>query len=265
MKPTDKAEYVLPSTKSESERLETQARLYGGVDFLRPFIDKKPARVLEVGCGTGFFSRFAAEQLSDSQVVGVDMDQGRLEYARSKTQLSNLQFQTGDLSSLPFDNDQFDLVFCRFVLVHSSEPSAALREMARVSKPGGNVLAYEMVHDGIWTSPEKPALKKLLKQLIEVMRQRGMEPSQGLHLAPSMIRIGLQEVEVKVIPHSCLSIESVFEDYRTNWIDTLRGLDDILGQKFDNQLVDQALDELHSRDVAEFLLELTVLASGRKA
>jgi len=258
-------DYVLPSSDAESERLERQAGLYGGTGFLTPFLAARPEDVLEVGCGTGYFARHVAAQLPDSRVTGVDLDPTRLAFARARTTMPNVRFASGDLLHLPFADGSFDLVYCRFVLVHVPDPTAALQEMQRVARPGGIVVAYDMVHDGIWFAPPKPAFARLLRAALDVMRERGMEPSQGLHLASGMIRAGLAEVGVQVIPHAALAAEPAFEAYRRNWLETVTGLAEILGARFDPALVAAARAELERRGADEFLLEITVLAHGRKA
>ncbi|HXK18832.1 MAG TPA: methyltransferase domain-containing protein [Polyangiaceae bacterium] len=91
--------------------------------------------VLEVGCGTGLvllrirdFARRAS---------GVDLSPGMLE----KAKLRGLDVTLGSATELPFGNDQFD-VTCSFkVLAHVPEIEKALAEMARVTRPGGMVLA----------------------------------------------------------------------------------------------------------------------------
>jgi SAM-dependent methyltransferase len=192
------------------------------------------------------------------------MDEGRLAFARRQTAAPNVRFEVGDMARLPYPEFRFDLVFCRFVLVHLRDPTQALREMARVTRPGGTVVAYDMVHDGIWFSPPKPAFARLLAAALDVMRERGMEPSQGLHLGPGMIRAGLEHVRAQAIPHHALASEPEFEAYRRNWIETVAGLAEVLGARFDPGLVEQAKAELERRAPDQFLLELTVLAHGRK-
>jgi len=258
-------DYVLPSSDTESDRLERQAGLYGGVRFLEPSLAASPRRVLDVGCGTGYFTRHVAGQLRKSTVVGLDQDGGRLALARSLAQSPNVRFERGDIYAMPFDDGSFDLVFTRFALVHATDPTQAFAEMARVTRAGGVVLAYDMVHDGIWFSPEKPAFSRLLHAALDVMRSRGMEPNQGLHLGPGMIRAGLADVEVEVIPHYALASEPSFEVIRKNWVDTVAGLSQSLASHFDEGLVEEALSELDRRGRDELVLEITVLARGRKA
>lgn len=260
-----RGEYLLPSTEAESERLEKQADLYGGTDFLDPFLTATPAAVLDVGCGTGYFSRYVAQCLPRSQVHGVDQNDSRLAYARHKGRsYTNLDYRTGELTALPFDDEQFDLVFTRFVLIHAPDPTQALQEMMRVTAPGGHVVAYEMVHDGIWFSPVKPAFAATLEQILIQMRNRGMEPSQGLHIGSSMIRAGLNDVRSSVVPFHFLGTDPMFDRYRRNWIETFQGIDDIMGQRFDRELVDRALAELSDPHPAQSALELIILSSGRK-
>jgi len=258
-------DYVLPSSDAESLRLEQQAELYGGMAFLTPFLADAPRNVLEVGCGTGFFTRRVAECLPSSLVTGLDMDAARLAFAAGRNASPNVRYQQGELLTLPFENDCFDLVFCRFVLVHVTDPTKALAEMTRVARGGGRVVAYDMVHDGIWFSPDKPAFAKVLRAAIQVMRVRGMEPSQGLHLASGMIRAGLTNVRAQVVAHQFLASDPRMEDYRTNWLETVTGLSEILGARFDTGLIDEARAELLGRTPDEFLVELTVLADGMKA
>ena len=257
-------DYPLPSSDAESERLERQAALYGGNDFLRRFVEERPGYVLEVGCGTGVFSRHVAVALPESRVTGIDLDNQRLAYARLHNSEPNLHFELGDLRTLRFADHSFDLVYCRFVLIHLASPDAGLAEMVRITKPGGRVVAYDMVHDGVWFSPQKPAFAKVLGAAQHALRARGMEPNQGLHIAPSMIRCGLEDVSAQVVAHSALHGEPLFEAYRRNWQQTIAGLNEILATSVDQRLVQAALAELEQSNPDQFLTEITVLASGRK-
>jgi ubiquinone/menaquinone biosynthesis C-methylase UbiE len=91
--------------------------------------------VLEVGCGTGLvLSRIAKFARS---ARGVDLSPGMLEKARAR----GLDVVLGSATALPFEDNQFD-VTCSFkVLAHVPEIEVALKEMVRVTRPGGIVLA----------------------------------------------------------------------------------------------------------------------------
>ncbi len=255
-------DYILPSTDSEALRIEAQGVLYGGASFLDPFLATRPARVLEVGCGTGFICRQVARSLPGSAVLGVDLDPARVAYARQQDHGPGCTFAQGDVSALALPDDHFDLVYARMCLLHLPEPEQALAEMARVTRPGGQVVAYEMVHDGVWFSPPKPAFERFLAKVLQWLRGNGVEPSQGLHIPGAMMRAGLQDVRAGVIPHYALAHQPLYDAHRANWVATVRELAGVLDAE---DLRDAALEELEDRRADQFVTEITVLASGTVA
>lgn len=98
-------------------------------------------RVLDVACGTGVVSRLAAERVGDAgSVTGLDIHPGMLAVAAAVTPPDiAIDWQEGDAESLPFDDGEFDVVFCQMGLQFPSGKLAALREMRRVLKSGGRV------------------------------------------------------------------------------------------------------------------------------
>lgn len=91
--------------------------------------------VLEVGCGTGLVLKRIREFARLAK--GVDLSPGMLEKAKAR----GLDVQLGSATELPFDANRFD-VTCSFkVLAHVPDIERALAEMARVTRPGGVVLA----------------------------------------------------------------------------------------------------------------------------
>jgi ubiquinone/menaquinone biosynthesis C-methylase UbiE len=91
--------------------------------------------VLECGCGTGLIleriARFARH------ASGIDLSPGMLELARSR----GLDVREGSVTDLPFDDASFDLTCSFKVLAHVPDIGKALAEMARVTRPGGVILA----------------------------------------------------------------------------------------------------------------------------
>jgi len=101
------------------------------------------ARVLDVCCGSGASAIPAAEIAGpDGSVVGVDLAENLLELARSKAKqrgLANIDFQTRDLTNLPFAGDSFDAVVCVFGIFFVPDMETALRELKRVLRKGGRL------------------------------------------------------------------------------------------------------------------------------
>ncbi|PHQ40251.1 SAM-dependent methyltransferase [Halorubrum persicum] len=88
-------------------------------------------RVLDVGCGTGELTRVLdAEAPPDATVIGVDADPDLLRVAREET---GLPYVAGDATRLPVPDGAVDLAVCQALLINLPEPTAAVRELARVS------------------------------------------------------------------------------------------------------------------------------------
>jgi SAM-dependent methyltransferase len=94
--------------------------------------------VLDVACGTGIVARTVADRLgSTGRVVGVDINAGMLAVAGRIR--PDLEWHRADAAHLPFPDGSFDAVLCQMALMFFPDREAALREMARVTRPGGVV------------------------------------------------------------------------------------------------------------------------------
>lgn len=103
------------------------------VDFASRFV--RGREVLEVGCGTGLILERLAK--ISKRAVGVDLSPGMLEKARER----ELDVIEASATDLPFEDASFDITCSFKVLAHIPEISRALSEMARVTRPGGYLLA----------------------------------------------------------------------------------------------------------------------------
>lgn len=104
-------------------------------------------RVLDVGCGTGYFARLLAQAVGpEGLVVGIDPSPEMTAYASRKAgRARNCHFQVGTAESLAFPAEHFDVVVSSLVMHHLPEDLRvpALREMRRVLRPGGTLLVAE--------------------------------------------------------------------------------------------------------------------------
>jgi len=92
--------------------------------------------VIDAGCGTGYGSEIIAAA-GARRVVGVDISQEAIDYARSSSSRTASEFHVGGLHELPFDDASFDLAVCFEVIEHVEEQPRAIAELRRVLKPSG--------------------------------------------------------------------------------------------------------------------------------
>jgi ubiquinone/menaquinone biosynthesis C-methylase UbiE len=165
-------------------------------------------RVLEVGCGTGLILARLAKHAQLAR--GIDVSPGMLQSARER----GLDVVLGSATALPFADASFDLVCSFKVLAHVPDISVALREIARVTRPGGHMvlefynpwsLRYaakriagpQPISDGrteadVFTRWDSPlAIRKLLPSDVEHVAFRGVRvvtPAAFVHKLPLLGR-----------------------------------------------------------------------------
>ena len=151
-------------------------------------------RVLDVGCGTGYFARLLAQAVGpEGLVVGIDPSPEMIAYATGKAgRAGNCQFQVGTAESLDFPAEHFDVVVSSLVLHHLPEDLRvpALREMRRVLRPGGKLLVADAQlprHGPGW---------RLLARIHGYDRIARMVP----HLEPLAAQAGFAEIQTGEAP-----------------------------------------------------------------
>jgi SAM-dependent methyltransferase len=123
----------------------TRARLR---EVLEP---KQGERVLEVGPGTGYYTLDVAEWVGPEGSIDIlDLQQEMLDHTMRRAgerSLANITPTRSDATALPFENETFDAAFLVTVLGEIPDQDAALRELARVLKPGGRLVVGELLGD----------------------------------------------------------------------------------------------------------------------
>lgn len=150
------------------------------------------ARCLDLGCGQGNTTRFLAEVLQPSECIGLEYDAALVEYAAA--QPGNppcVRFEQGDATQLAYAEASFDIVFCRFLLIHMIDPARVIREMLRVAKPGGFVIAFEADFAIDISYPANPGTALINKVWQGVFQN----PSVGRRLVPLFKEAGAANIQ----------------------------------------------------------------------
>ena len=135
------------STYQPTAVLEDRGTVEGYRQF-RSFVPPQARLILEAGCGTGRFCNLLGRDLPHCKVIGIDLSASALATARNGKEVmrcENVSFQTASLFALPFPDNHFDFVFNEGVIqLFPPEGTLtdrdAIREMVRVTRPGGAVL-----------------------------------------------------------------------------------------------------------------------------
>jgi SAM-dependent methyltransferase len=98
-------------------------------------VDPRSVRLLDIGCSTGILTRHYAEFFG--RVVGIDIDDGAVEWARLNRGAYNVTYQVGDSMELPYLTGEFDLVTCTHIYEHVPDAQRMIDEIYRVLRPGG--------------------------------------------------------------------------------------------------------------------------------
>jgi SAM-dependent methyltransferase len=141
--------------------------------------------VLDVGCGPGTITAEFASLVTPARVTALEVTEAALDLARAEIArrgLTNVDFAVGDVHALDFPDDTFDVVHAHQVLQHVTDPVAALREMRRVTKPGGVVGVRDSDYAAFTWWPQVPELTEWLDLYERVARGNGGEPDAGRRL-----------------------------------------------------------------------------------
>ncbi|HEV7522287.1 MAG TPA: methyltransferase domain-containing protein [Candidatus Angelobacter sp.] len=194
--------------------------------------------VLDVACGPGLLACAFARVAQNA--TGIDMTPAMLEQARKTQQeqgLKNVNWQQGDVYSLPFPPKQFSIVSSRFAFHHLQDPLQALNEMKRVCNPGGKIVVADMA-----PLPDKAAVLNAAELLRDPSHVRAMPLDE---LRDLFKQAGLADPQVNT--------------YR------MEGeLEDLLSRSFPNDGDADRLREIFAESITDDALDLnTRLENGK--
>ena len=159
--------------------------------LLRPGMD-----LLDVGCGPGTLTADLAARVAPGRVLGLDASADPLDEARAAAERAGVEvtFAVGDVYALDLPDASFDVVHAHQVLQHLTDPVAALREMARVCRPGGVIAVRDVDYATFTWFPANPGLDRWLEVYSAVARANEAEPDAGRRLIAWAHAAGLRDL-----------------------------------------------------------------------
>ena len=161
--------------------------------------------VLDVATGTGEPGLTAATKVKKGKVIGTDVAEGMIKLAQLNAKsrgILNYQAKVSAASSLPFPNNTFSVVLCRFGVMYFADPQADMQELVRVLKSGGRIAL------SAWAEPEKnpwaTTSGKTVQEILQLPSPDAQAPGIFRQSKPSSLhmlfeRAGLKEIEEKEI------------------------------------------------------------------
>jgi SAM-dependent methyltransferase len=180
----------------EQQRLVEQAE-HWRQRLIRDGTEFEPGtRVLEIGCGAGAVLAVLGQEFPEVRLVGVDIEQKQLEFARGHLQRAGVDATLvhADALALPFGEESFDHVWMMWFLEHIGDPSAALREARRVLVPGGRITAIEVDYSTCRAEPSTPAIEVLFRAMVHGMAASGWSDA-GMRLPGWLAEAGFGEID----------------------------------------------------------------------
>lgn len=175
-------------------RSHTWRTIANSAAYLQPHL-REGLSLLDVGCGPGTITVEFADRLAPGTVVGLDAAAEVIASADAEFSRPNLEFVVGDAYALPFEDGTFDIVHTHQTLQHVADPVAVLRELRRVTRPGGVVAARDVDYAGVIWYPLLPGLSDWLALYELVHRSNGGEPDAGRRLKAWAIEAGFEEID----------------------------------------------------------------------
>lgn len=186
------------------------SRLAGDI-FLDWAAPSKGLRWIDVGCGNGASTELLVERCAPSFVLGIDLSEAQLDFARKRHTAGIAEFRVGDAMALGEANASFDAAVMALVIFFVPDPTKGLAEMVRVTRPGGLVAAYawDMLNGGFPLAPIQAEMRALdIAPLLP--------PSAAISRMDAFSALwrdgGLENVETREI-----TVQRTFDDFEDYW------------------------------------------------
>lgn len=189
--------YDIIGLNNEVNRLESQAKLGWQKEFrtLKWLGLKDGMKILDVGSGTGAYTKLLLENLPHTSITALEVDKRLLEISKDRLKgydVDRLKFKYGSIMNSGLEENSYDFIVCRFIFQHLENPIYAAKEIYKLLKPGGIVAIIDTdraVHGvsdpdtlfksgrGIINQIEKRANwnREIGRKLIKILKYNGFE------------------------------------------------------------------------------------------
>jgi ubiquinone/menaquinone biosynthesis C-methylase UbiE len=179
---------------------------------------------IDVGCASGEVLREMARIVYPARVMGFDLSGERIEQSRAidaELGFTNIDYQQGDVTAMPFENDRFDLVWSRFLIEYLPRPTEALAELKRIARPGGKVVVADLDGNCTFNYPLDNDLAAGLDQIFDIIGHKtGFDPYVGRKLYTYFHEVGFSNIRVDALPYHLIA-GAPGGEIREQWVEKI--------------------------------------------
>ncbi len=185
--------------------LDEQMRLYHQANILRPAIYQhlklgSIRQMLEVGCGVGAQSNILLENYPKMHLQSIDQSDEQLLKAEefkttlTKSKSSRWQIEKMNAAKMLYKNNTYDGAFLCWILEHINRPEKVVAEVFRVLKPGGGIIATEVMNSSFFIDPFLPHLWEYWQKLNQYQFSLAGDPYIGIKLRSIFHHAGFENI-----------------------------------------------------------------------
>jgi ubiquinone/menaquinone biosynthesis C-methylase UbiE len=178
------------------------------------WLDAPPnARWLDVGCGTGAFTRLILDRGAPARVSAIDPSPQQVEHAARAVGAARADFRVGSAVDLPFQANEFDVVVSALVIHFIADRPKGFREMLRVTRPGGLIGGYTWrKSDTVNDAPYGPLARGVIAIAGDVMTSPTVPEAMPDGLRAALAAEGFADIETVTVEAS-----QTFRDFDDYW------------------------------------------------
>jgi len=172
--------------------------------YVIPYLNNPSLKILDVGCGPGTISVDFASRVPQGFVLAIDPSAEVIEKAKKHAQergVTNVRFEVGDIFNWEnlegVEEASFDIVHAHQVLQHLQDPLGALKEMKRLTKPGGIVAVRDVDYSAMIWYPEVEGMREWLDLYIGVAKGLNCDPNIGKRLHAVAMDAGFPRSDIE--------------------------------------------------------------------
>jgi trans-aconitate methyltransferase len=183
-------------------------------EFLRWLAPRPGLAWADVGCGTGALTSAILTMCEPSSLSGIDSSKGFVARARQRISDPRVRFESGDATQLPWDSAVCDVTVSGLVLNFVQNHHAMVREMARVTRPGGSVAVYVWDYAG-----GMQMMRHFWDAAIAVSpHDARLDQAERFPLCqPGPLQALFERIELKDVTVRAIEIPTVFESFDDYW------------------------------------------------